>query len=102
MRPLHFGINRGEHQPRATYGRNYWTIGLPDGREAVVLADAVEVLPCGALMCLGGFRTEAAADIPIQERQATVILPAGAWVHAYATNGLSGDPVAILDLSRPA
>ena len=102
--PFPFGL---DDRPRSTaWGDHYWTVGLPDGRELSLYADDVEVLSDGALRCWGTWRKVDQDGVPVEdsergEPKTTLLLPAGAWTHAYAASCLDGDAVAVDHLPKP-
>jgi len=98
QKPMLFGVH-AEGRGDTAHGSQHWCVGLPDGREAHVLVDSVEVLPNGALRCVGAYRPNPTAP-PDGDEQTTLLLAPGAWVHAYA-HGFDGAPVAVTYLPDP-
>ena len=73
------------------YGSKYWAI-TGEGETLMLMADRIEVLPCGALVAWGGYRKKDAdtTDDPI----AVYGIAAGEWHTFYAASCINGAMVA--------
>ncbi|GAB3224179.1 hypothetical protein GCM10027447_12540 [Glycomyces halotolerans] len=82
------GMSHGEGS--SDYGDLFWKIGLPDGRQASVHADSLEVDDSGALHSISHSRNP-----EHQEKFPGLILAAGQWEYAYAASAIDGSAVAV-------
>ena len=64
------------------YGSSYWAI-ISDKKTLYLMADRLEILPCGALVAWGGTKPHVVYAIA-----------AGQWHTYFAASMLSGAPVA--------
>lgn len=85
---LRFGIDtQGAREPKD--GERYYRIELADGREALILAQDINVADGGALLASTG-------------SEPTVVLAPGTWCSAYMCEALpASDPSSILQLQSP-
>src|SRR6476646_4211513 len=99
-KPLHFGVQRSDtyHDYSDGGGKYIWSVGLPDGREAIVVADRVEINAAGALITWQDTHvTKRGSDKEVVDREPqapfpTVMLGAGAWTHCFVMNASSEEP----------
>lgn len=92
MKPLQFSIDR-QDDSCGKWGRYYWIVGLPDGRELSVYADHVELH--SGVLCFVSHATDTRPETT------TLALPAGAWAHYYGASVIDGSPVSIERLAAP-
>jgi hypothetical protein len=73
------------------YGSSYWAI-TSDREILYLMADRLEVLPCGALVAWGGYREEKVYTTT--EPYVVYAIAAGQWHTYFAASMLNGGPVA--------
>jgi hypothetical protein len=69
------------------YGELFWKIGLPDGRQVSIHADAIDVVD-GALVTKSHGKA-------LPNEFAGLILAPGQWEYAYAASVFEGNAIAI-------
>lgn len=98
---LNFSTERPDGDDRSRYGASRWALGLPDGREAYVYADRIEITD--GVIVFWRDTIPAAEDgerVPANA-QAMLALAPGTWVHVYAASVLDGSPVIVEYLPAP-
>lgn len=99
-RVLDFGIS-DNHRTASRYGASCWNVGLPDGREAYLLGDALTITD-GVLTVWSSSRKNGDDhDREPHDPLPLLILAPGAWTHAYAASALDGAPVGVSYLASP-
>lgn len=83
-----------EGQSSADYGDLFWKIGLPDGRQISVHADTLDVDNSGALHATAHSRSKDHESFP------ELILAAGQWEYAYASNAFDGTAIIVDHISE--
>lgn len=100
---LDFGVDEANAKSAERHGRHFWLVGLPDGREAQVTADGMEVVDGALTLWTESFYKGDPDNMERVEkpRSNLLALAAGQWVHCYSASVFSGDPVAINYLPAP-
>jgi hypothetical protein len=79
------------------HGRLYWCIktDLSEDGEIHVMADRMEVSPCGALIAWGSDRGQQAGHAPPPEPSVNLVCAPGHWSAAYAASPVDGGGLAV-------
>ncbi len=83
-----------DYRPTGTacYCSSFWCIKRGGEPEIYVMADRLEVDSTGALLCIGGFRSEAG---PAKDPFTVLLIAPGNWTAAYAASCWDGSAVAV-------
>lgn len=73
----------------SNYGKQYWIVGLGDGREMTLWADEIQINDG----CLEAWQTEKTID-----PQLAFSLAPGIWLYAFEANPLDGLPCCVQSL----